>query len=93
MSILNKKELHRSQVTLLEKVERITEVPLMILSLIMIPLLLGPFLWYPLGQPFLHLGELGVVCPVGPLVGIPLVVVEFLGAILKAQVAVALGAQ
>ncbi|MCL0099747.1 potassium channel family protein, partial [Dehalococcoidia bacterium] len=30
---------------LLGKVERITEIPLMILSLLMIPLLLGPFLW------------------------------------------------
>ena len=34
-----------SREIMLDKVERITEIPLMILSLIMIPLLLGPFLW------------------------------------------------
>ena len=45
MSTFNNKELRNSSELLLGKVERITEIPLMILSLIMIPLLLGPFLW------------------------------------------------
>ena len=45
MSTFNNKELRNSRELLLGKVERITEIPLMILSLIMIPLLLGPFLW------------------------------------------------
>ena len=45
MSTFNKKELRSSRELLLDKVERITEIPLMILSLIMIPLLLGPVLW------------------------------------------------
>ena len=45
MSTLNKEELRSSRELLLDKVERITEIPLMILSLTMIPLLLGPFLW------------------------------------------------
>ena len=45
MSTFNNKELRNSRELLLGKVERITEIPLMILSLVMIPLLLGPFLW------------------------------------------------
>ena len=45
MSTFNNKELCNSIELLLGKVERITEIPLMILSLVMIPLLLGPFLW------------------------------------------------
>ena len=45
MDTVNKKELRRSRELLLDKIERITEIPLMILSLIMIPLLLGPVLW------------------------------------------------
>ena len=45
MSALNEKELRNSRELLLDKIERITEIPLMILSLIMIPLLLGPVLW------------------------------------------------
>ena len=45
MSTFNKKELRSSRELLLDKIERITEIPLMILSLIMIPLLLGPVLW------------------------------------------------
>ena len=45
MSTFNKRELRSSRELLLDKVERITEIPLMILSLIMIPLLLGPVLW------------------------------------------------
>ena len=45
MSTFNKKELGSSRELLLDKIERITEIPLMILSLIMIPLLLGPVLW------------------------------------------------
>ena len=31
---------------LLKKIERVTEIPLMLLSLLMIPLLVGPFLWH-----------------------------------------------
>ena len=45
MSTFNKKELRNSRELLLDKIERITEIPLMILSLVMIPLLLGPVLW------------------------------------------------
>ena len=45
MDTVNKKELRRSRELLLDKIERITEIPLMILSLVMIPLLLGPVLW------------------------------------------------
>ena len=45
MSTSNKKELRNSRELLLDKIERITEIPLMILSLVMIPLLLGPVLW------------------------------------------------
>ena len=45
MSTSNKKELRNSRELLLDKIERITEIPLMILSLIMIPLLLGQVLW------------------------------------------------
>ena len=45
MSTSNKKELRNSRELLLDKMERITELPLMILSLVMIPLLLGPVLW------------------------------------------------
>ncbi|MDP6064653.1 MAG: hypothetical protein QGI49_07670, partial [SAR202 cluster bacterium] len=45
MSTFNKNKLRSSRELLLDKVERITEIPLMILSLTMIPLLLGPFLW------------------------------------------------
>ena len=45
MSTSNKKELRNSRELLLDKIERITEIPLMILSLVMIPLLLGPILW------------------------------------------------
>ena len=45
MNIFDKKELRNSRELLLDKVERFTEIPLMILSLVMIPLLLGPFLW------------------------------------------------
>lgn len=45
MSNCHNEELRHPRELLLSKVERITEIPLMILSLIMIPLLLGPFLW------------------------------------------------
>ena len=45
MSTFNAKELHNSRELLLGKMERITEIPLMILSLVMIPLLIGPLLW------------------------------------------------
>ncbi|MDP7628838.1 MAG: potassium channel family protein, partial [SAR202 cluster bacterium] len=45
MSTFNNQELRNTRELLLGKVERITEIPLMILSLLMIPLLLGPFLW------------------------------------------------
>ena len=45
MSTFNNNETLNSRELLLGKVERLTEIPLMILSLIMIPLLLGPFLW------------------------------------------------
>ena len=45
MSTSNKKELRNSRELLLDKIESITEIPLMILSLVMIPLLLGPVLW------------------------------------------------
>ena len=45
MIITNRNGLHSSGDILLKKVENITEIPLMILSLVMIPLLLGPFLW------------------------------------------------
>ena len=45
MSTFNKRELRSSRELLLDKVERITEIPLMILSLIMIPLLFGPVFW------------------------------------------------
>ena len=45
MSTFNNKDLRNSRDLLLGKMERITEIPLMILSLVMIPLLLGPFLW------------------------------------------------
>ena len=45
MSTLNKGRMRSSRELLLDRVERVTEIPLMILSLIMIPLLLGPFLW------------------------------------------------
>lgn len=45
MSTFNAKELHNSRELLLGKMERVTEIPLMILSLVMIPLLLGPLLW------------------------------------------------
>ena len=42
---IGKHELRSSREILLMEIERVTEIPLMILSLIMIPLLLGPFLW------------------------------------------------
>jgi voltage-gated potassium channel len=45
MNTFNNQELRNTRELLLGKVERITEIPLMILSLLMIPLLLGPFLW------------------------------------------------
>jgi len=45
MSIFNKKELSSSREILLGKMERVTEIPLMVLSLVMIPLLIGPFAW------------------------------------------------
>ena len=34
-----------SRDVLLNKIEKVTEIPLMVLSLLMIPLLIGPFLW------------------------------------------------
>ena len=45
MMTIGKHELRSSREILLMEIERVTEIPLMILSLIMIPLLLGPFLW------------------------------------------------
>ena len=45
MSATNKNMTPGSRELLLDRLERITEIPLMLLSLIMIPLLLGPFLW------------------------------------------------
>ena len=45
MSTTNKNMTPGSRELLLDRLERITEIPLMLLSLIMIPLLLGPFLW------------------------------------------------
>ena len=45
MSATTKNMAPGSRELLLDRLERITEIPLMLLSLIMIPLLLGPFLW------------------------------------------------
>ena len=45
MSATNKNMTPGSRELLLDRLERITEIPLMLLSLTMIPLLLGPFLW------------------------------------------------
>ena len=49
-SILDKSDLETKLIQikndeLLDKIEKITEIPLMVLSLFMIPLLIGPFLW------------------------------------------------
>jgi len=45
MNNLKEDTLLSSRDKLLERLENITEIPLMLLSLIMIPLLVGPFLW------------------------------------------------
>lgn len=45
MNTINGNRLYNSREILLEKIENITEIPLMLCSLLMIPLLLGPFLW------------------------------------------------
>ena len=45
MNTINENKAPDSRELLLKKLEGITEIPLMLLSLVMIPLLLGPFLW------------------------------------------------
>ncbi len=45
MNTLDENTLDNPRERLLDKIEKITEIPLMVLSLFMIPLLIGPFLW------------------------------------------------